>query len=73
VSKQIEPDILVPDKQVRAEFGVTSMTMFRWDRDRDLGFPVKVQIRGRNFRSRRALEEFKTRMIGQAMKARASK
>ena len=75
VSEQTEaaaaPDLLVPDKQVRAEFGVTDMTLYRWDHDATLGFPPKIKIRQHNFRSRRALEEFKERMVAQAIKARA--
>jgi hypothetical protein len=52
---------------------VTEMTLHRWDKDPSLGFPPKIQIRGRNFRSRRALEQFKERMVAQAIKARAVK
>lgn len=58
-------DDLVPDPQVWREFGVTSMTGYRWTRDPNLGFPPVIKIRTRNFRSRRALEEFKQRMVQQ--------
>jgi hypothetical protein len=58
---------------VRAEFGITEMTMYRWDRDPNLGFPPKIKIRKHNFRSRRQLEEFKTKMLSQAIKDRAVK
>jgi hypothetical protein len=60
-------DALVPDPVVWREFGVTSMTLWRWTRDTELGFPAQIQIRGRNFRSRAALEKFKQRMIAQAV------
>lgn len=55
-------DTLVPDPIVANEFGISLMTIYRWDRDENLkalGWPGKVQIRNRNFRSRRGLEKFK--------------
>jgi len=64
-----EPDQLVPDPEVWKEFGVTSMTLYRWTNDRDLGFPPVIKIRQRNFRSRRALEAFKQRLIARALAA----
>jgi predicted DNA-binding transcriptional regulator AlpA len=57
------PDQLVPDPQVWREFGISSMTGWRWTRDPTLGFPPPIKIRTRCFRSRRALEEFKRRMV----------
>ena len=51
-----QPDTLVPDPQVRSLFGVTSMTLYRWTNDPDLGFPQPIRIRSRNYRSRRALD-----------------
>jgi hypothetical protein len=58
----MERDDLVPDSRVRAEFGISQMTLWRWDRDPDLGFPPPAYIRRRKFRSRRALEAFKKRV-----------
>jgi hypothetical protein len=63
-------DSLVPDPVVWREFGISSMTGWRWDRDPELQFPPAIQIRGRNFRSRRALEEFKARMMRSAIAKR---
>jgi hypothetical protein len=57
------PDALVPDPLVRREFGISAMTLFRWSRDPALNFPPAVKVRTRNFRSRRALEAWKARMI----------
>jgi hypothetical protein len=57
-----EPDQLVPDPQVCREFGVTAMTLWRWDHDLDLKFPPSVKIRGKKYRSRRELECFKREM-----------
>jgi hypothetical protein len=61
-------DELVPDTVVVKEFGITSMSLFRWEHDPTLGFPAKIKIRRRNYRSRRALEEFRQRVIGMAIK-----
>jgi hypothetical protein len=58
---------LVPDPQVCREFGVTSMTLWRWDEDPALNFPPPIRIRKRKFRSRRALDEFKHRMMRDAI------
>jgi hypothetical protein len=66
-----KPDELVPDPKVAAEFGVTPMTLWRWDNDPALDFPQKITIRRRNFRSRKALDAFKARMLKRAIAERA--
>jgi hypothetical protein len=63
-------DELIPDPQVWKEFGVTDMTLSRWTADENLGFPPAIKIRNRNFRSRRAIEEFKRSMIAKAIASR---
>ena len=71
-AKADEPDKLVPDPQVREEFGgVSLMTLWRWDHDPDLGFAPAIKINGRNYRSRRALEDFKKRMVQRAIRNRS--
>ena len=65
------PDELVPDPLVWREFGVTAMTGYRWTHDLALGFPPAIKIRTRNFRSRRALDEFKERITREAIAGRA--
>jgi predicted DNA-binding transcriptional regulator AlpA len=62
------PDTLVPDPQVWREFGITSMTGWRWTHDPKLDFPQPVRIRSRCFRSRHQLEEFKARMMRDALR-----
>jgi hypothetical protein len=58
-----EIDFFVPDPIVAKEFGVTLMTIYRWDRDAKLaklGWPTRIKMHnGRNYRSRRELEAFK--------------
>jgi predicted DNA-binding transcriptional regulator AlpA len=57
------PDELIPDSQVWKEFHISSMTGWRWSNDKTLGFPRAVKIRNRSYRSRRAIESFKARML----------
>jgi hypothetical protein len=66
-------DELVPDPQVCREFSITSMTLWRWSNDPCLGFPPAVKIRTRCFRSRRQLEQFKARVMRDAIEQRASR
>lgn len=63
-------DPLVPDPVVCREFGVTRMTLHRWDRDEQLGFPVKIQIRDKNYRRRSELNAFKQRLFDEALEGR---
>ncbi len=63
-------DSLVPDSVVWRELGISSMTGWRWTRDPNLQFPAAIQIRKRNFRSRRAIEEFKAKMMRAAITQR---
>jgi hypothetical protein len=61
---------LVPDPQVCREFGVTAMTVWRWDHDPELNFPPPIRIRRRKFRHRRALEDFKRQLVRNAIARR---
>jgi hypothetical protein len=61
------PDMLVPDPQVWPEFGVTSMTGHRFDNRPELGFPPPIRIGKRKYRSRKALEAYKRRLIAEAV------
>ncbi len=63
-------DELVPDPQVWREFNVTPMTGWRWDHDPELGFPPPLRIRNRKFRSRKALDEFKARLVADALEGK---
>lgn len=62
----VDRDVLVPDPQILREFGICAMTLWRWDRDPSLEFPSAVKIRGRKFRSRQAVEQFKRRVLTRA-------
>src|SRR5207248_2589815 len=61
---------LVPDPEVYREFHISAMTAWRWDRDPELialGWPPPVYIRRRKHRERPKLEEFKQRLVQQAI------
>jgi hypothetical protein len=60
------PRQLVPDAQVRAEFAISAMSLFRWRRDPLLDFPRPVVIRGRRYFWRDEIEAFKDRLIAEA-------
>ncbi|WP_339036326.1 hypothetical protein WHZ78_02450 [Bradyrhizobium symbiodeficiens] len=61
---------LVPDPIVAREFCVTLMTLWRWTRDAELGFPPAVKIRGKNFRARAEIEAFKDRLLKGGLRER---
>lgn len=65
-----EFDSFVPEARVREEFDITAMTLHRWDKDKSLGFPPPIPIRGRKYRSRKQLEEFKARQVKLAISKR---
>lgn len=65
---ELTPVQLVRDTIVAKEFGdVSLMTLYRWTNDPKLEFPPPIKIRNKNFRCRRALEEFKVRMMRSAV------
>jgi hypothetical protein len=69
-------DTFIPDPEVAKEFGVTLMSLWRWDHSDEkaaLGWPPKIQIGKRNFRSREQLEAFKRNLMQVALGARTSK
>ncbi len=69
-------DELVPDPQVGRELNISSMTIWRWDRDPEmvaLGWPPPVYIRKRKYRVRKLLEKFKNAALLRATKARSGK
>jgi predicted DNA-binding transcriptional regulator AlpA len=66
-----EPDSLIPDPQVCREFGVSAMTLWRWERDPDLNFPTRITVRRRNYRSRQEIEKFKARLLRGAIARRS--
>lgn len=69
-----QPDELVPDPTVFKELNISAMTAWRWDADSRLiamGWPARIKIRNRNFRSRQQLEQFKAALIRKAIEERS--
>jgi predicted DNA-binding transcriptional regulator AlpA len=50
LAQAIVEDALWPDAKVRRRYGVSEMTIWRWDRKPELGFPKPVWINGRKYR-----------------------
>jgi hypothetical protein len=66
-------EVLIPDPAVAKEFGITLMTIWRWDNDPKkiaLGWPPKVQLGKRNYRHRSQLEVFKSNLLQRALAER---
>jgi hypothetical protein len=66
-------DTLIPDPVVAREFHTTLMSIWRWDHDpakAELGWPAKIKMGRRNYRSRIALEAFKQNLIKRALAER---
>ena len=61
------PDDFIPDIAVMKEFSLTPMKLWRWDHDPSIGFPPKIKIGPRNYRSRRAIEAFKGELLRKAI------
>jgi hypothetical protein len=73
-NRTTEFDELVPDNVAAQECGgVSRMSVFRWDRDPrmiELGWPPRVMLNGRGYRSRKLLERFKANLMARAIAAR---
>lgn len=62
LSQLERPRVWLTDRSVRKRYGnATGMTLWRWRRDPDLGFPKPVKIRGRNYTAADELDEFDRR------------
>jgi hypothetical protein len=63
-------DELLPDPMVaKGRYKVVTRTLYRWDRQPDLGFPPAVVINGRKYRFRKKLDAWDAAM---AAKSRAA-
>jgi len=59
--------------QVRARYGgISDMTLFRWIRDPDLGFPPPTYINDRRYWEDGPLDEFDARQAAESKKAEAA-
>jgi DNA-binding transcriptional MerR regulator len=60
---------LLPERKVCERYGVTPVTLRRWDQDRRLNFPKAVVIRKRKYRDANELDEFDARLEGRLQAA----
>ena len=68
-----EYDEFVPDTTVAKELNVSFMTLHRWTHRPEIGFPPAIKIngvQGRNYRSRKQLEQWKKKMLTAATQER---
>ena len=49
---------LLPEAKVRERYGVSSMTLWRWDRNSSLKFPPPLRINNRKYRDAAKLDAF---------------
>jgi predicted DNA-binding transcriptional regulator AlpA len=49
---------LLPDAKVRHRYGVSSSTLYRWDRNPAMNFPRPIKINGRLYRDEAELDRF---------------
>lgn len=63
---------LLPAKEIRAMFNVSTMTIWRWLQDESLGFPKPTIIRNRRYWDADEIEAFRERMVGVAISKRAA-
>lgn len=45
----------IPDPQVAERYGISAMTLWRWDRNPALKFPAPIRINNRKYRDETAL------------------
>ena len=67
-------DVLVADPQFIEEFDISNNTKGRYDKDprmHELGWPLPIKIKDRNYRSRRQIEEFKANLLKRAIAERS--
>lgn len=66
---------LISDTKVRRELSISRMTIHRWDRDprmTALGWPVRQHFNGRNYRDAEQYEQFRARLVREAIARRAA-
>jgi predicted DNA-binding transcriptional regulator AlpA len=51
----------VPDPQVCKRYGISAMTLWRWDRNSELAFPKPMVVNRRKYRDEAELDAFDAR------------
>ena len=65
MERAIQDEALIPDRAVCTRYGISLMTLYRWDRDSSLGFPKPIRIRTRKYRRVVELDEFDARRMAE--------
>lgn len=61
---QTEPtQTYLPTAKVQARYGKSHVTIWRWAKDPELGFPKPMQIRGQNYWKLADLEAFEAAQL----------
>lgn len=57
--------VYLSSQKVRARYGISNMTLYRWERDPALNFPQPVIINGRKYQDESKLQEWeRSRVTG---------
>ena len=62
----------LPAAQVRARYGVSDMSLWRWLKNEELGFPHPIRINNRRFWRLNDLETWEARRLGGVNAPRAA-
>jgi predicted DNA-binding transcriptional regulator AlpA len=67
---QAASQFLLPDPKVCERYGVTPMTLWRWDHDPALEFPPPIRIKNRKYRNVGKLEAWERKRVAKTVKAK---
>lgn len=59
---------LIPDPEIARQLGVTLMTIWRWDHSPEMGFPKRIKINTRNYRSASDLAAWRDKLVRQSVR-----
>lgn len=63
------PDQYLPSRRVRERYGVSDMTLHRWEHNPASAFPKPIRINGRRLWSLQALEAYERRLASRQTEA----
>lgn len=63
-------DDFFPQPEILRRYSISEMTLSRWRRDKDLGFPPPTTIRKRNFYRRAEIVAWETAQAAKSAKSR---
>ena len=63
----IAGDVLIPAAQILKRYGITEMTLWRWLRDNELGFPRPIVINRRRYWWKGSVSAWERSRLGNAV------